>query len=103
MAPMAFARRRIAHAVLSGRLFIIGGMDKDDYDYNSVQCFVPSSNEWQTVAPMHYKRYGAAACASRGFIYVVGGWGEVDWLSSVERYDPCQNSWTMVNKYIVVE
>lgn len=96
---MSFARHKAAHTVLSGRLFVIGGDDEQGTDLKSVEHFDPSTNEWQTVAPMRQKRYSPAACVSHGFIYVFGGYGDGVPLSSVERYDSRQNSWTEVTLY----
>lgn len=88
----------VAHAVLSGRLFVIGGEDDQGIYLNLVECYDPSTGNWQAVAPMRHERANAAACTSNGLIYVFGGEGESEGviLQSIERYDPDKNSWTEV-------
>lgn len=92
---MSTPRWLSAHAVVSGRLFVIGGWNDPSGDLRSVERYDPLADEWQTVAPMQNERQAAAACVSGGFIYVFGG-SEV-WtdsiLESIERYDPHLDSW----------
>lgn len=85
-----------AHAVLSGRLFIIGGEDDEEVVLNSVECYDPSTGNWQAVAPMRHERKYAAACTSNDRIYVFGGCDGEDTLQSIEGYDLDGNSWTDV-------
>lgn len=93
---MSVPRLRAARAVLSGRLFVIGGRDDRANCLNSVECYDPSTQEWQTVAAMRRTRANTAACAVNGSIYVFGGHDAESGLSSIERYDPEANSWTEV-------
>lgn len=99
MAELSIHRRAAAHAVLSDRIFIIGGRNKQCRRLNSVECYVPSLNIWQTVAPMRHERDGASACALNKFIYVFGGHGADNAHLSIERYDSHENSWTEVIHY----
>lgn len=86
-----------AHVVFSGHLFVIGGRNIRDRFVDCVEFYDISTNMWQTVASMRHQRSGSAACASNGFIYVLGGENEDDVLGSIERYDPRENSWTEVS------
>lgn len=101
VAEMAIHRRAPAHVVLSDRLFVIGGRNRQSRRLNSVECYTPSTNKWETLAPMRRERDGATACALNKFIYVFGGHGVDNSLHSIERYDSHTNSWTEVN--IVVD
>lgn len=90
---MSVARHNAAHTVLENHLFVIGGDDEDGSVLDLVEIYDPSTNQWQTMAPMLHERQGAAACASHQCIYVFGGMGAYDYVSSFERYDPNENSW----------
>lgn len=96
MTPRSLVRRHPAHAVLEGRLYIIGGSASgEQYTVlNSVECFDPSTNEWQPVAPTTRARFGGSACAGNGHIYLLGG--APGTVLPMERYDPAVNSWTRV-------
>ena len=63
---------------------------------SSTQCYVPSVNQWYSLAPMLIPRFSHGAVACEGFIYTVGGVSLNGHLSSMERYDyrsvhGCQN------------
>lgn len=97
VAPMSTRRECQAHVVLSGRLFAIGGCNRETGNQNSVEYYDPSTNKWQTVASMHFRRKRPAAhVSSNGFIYVVGGCDAIVIFQSIERYDPGENLWTQV-------
>lgn len=89
---MPTPRRFVAHTILSGRLFVIGGDSTLDGDTNHVENYDPITNKWLTTAPMCHPRRFATACALNGFIYVFGGKNR-EATKSIERYDPAQNSW----------
>lgn len=46
---------------------------------------------------MNSARSGAAVDAANGYIYALGGYNGTTQLSSVERYDPKTNEWTLVS------
>lgn len=99
---MSTRRYTAAHAVLAGRLYVIGGWNLDAQYINSVERYNPLVDRWETVAPMCRSRDGAAACVLHGFIYVFGGNEKREGYMrrktySIERYDPGANSWTEVS------
>ena len=103
---MPIARMNAAHTVLSGRLYAIGGFHytpTNKVRTNSVECFDPSTNKWTRVAPLPSSRINAAAHASNGFIYVIGGIeddDDDDMSRIIDKYDPRTNSWTRVSTYL---
>lgn len=99
MKAMNTPRYNCAHAVLSGLLFLIGGVDEQRRLLTSVEYYVPLTGSWHTVAAMHRGRQSASACASNGFIFVFGGWHTGGTFQSIERYDPRENTWTEVILY----
>lgn len=41
-------------------------------------------------------RYGLGLCEHEGYLYAFGGWVGAEIGSSLERYDPKTNMWSMV-------
>lgn len=71
-------------------LLVGGGWDEHRQNLRTVERFDPKANEWQTVESMHVKRFGAAACAAAGCLFIFGGYEEDDvdaCLASSERLD----------------
>src|SRR5262249_48040633 len=83
-----------------GKIYVIGGIKPNaGATYlNIVQCFNPSNDTWSQVAPLNSPRFGAAAAAAAGKIYIFGGMDDqAKVLTSVEEYDPATNKWTVLN------
>lgn len=54
-------------------------------------------NVWLTIFPLLcLGRHQAAVCELNGFVYVIGGAESWNCLNSVERYNPENNTWTLV-------
>ncbi len=56
-------------------------------------------NAWFTmyiVSRLCLGRHQAAVCELNGFVYVIGGAESWNCLNSVERYNPANNTWTLV-------
>src|SRR5438132_10329006 len=85
-APMPSARTEVAAAELGGKIYVMGGYEKNG---DLVEEYDPAKNIWRCCAsllrPLHY--IGVAAVD--GKIYVIGGYmsgqGSTD---SVYEYDP---------------
>lgn len=97
---------RMHHVVCSlfGMLYAIGGQDENSRVLNSVECYNPKTDRWIFVKPMTVARLGMSAAVLDGTIYVVGGYGEsvdsksgLPVLSSVEVFDPRENTWASRN------
>ncbi|XP_071496288.1 kelch-like protein 18 [Diadema antillarum] len=93
--PMTTRRSRVGVAVLSGRLYAVGGYD-GHIRLNTVEVFDPHSNEWWDMAPMNHRRSALGVAALDGRVYACGGYDGVSSLSSVECYDPETNKWYVV-------
>lgn len=52
---------------------------------------------WKFVAPMNVKRSRAALVANVGKLWVIGGYDGTNNLSSVEYYDPSNDTWTFAS------
>ena len=79
--------------VLSGCIFVIGGVGADGKVMSSVEKYDPRSGKWQNIAALSVGRMWLGAALLNDVIYVVGGSDEATRLNSVERYAPSQNKW----------
>lgn len=86
---------------LANCVYLIGGMIRNEV-YNTVQRYNIKKQSWESVSSMHERRYHHAAVNYKDrYIYVFGGIEGVALIdriykSTVERYDPQQDSWSYV-------
>ncbi len=93
----------VATAACPGRagtcVYLIGGHAL--VTINRVEAYDPSTNSWETVAPMLTPRAGLAAATGRdGNIYAIGGRKDLpssEVLASVERFSPDLGVWVPVD------
>ena len=103
--PMQQARRGHSSHILGNELFVIGG-EKPEKEISSVEAYDTSINTWSNKASLSIPRSFHASCMHNGKIYVFGGFTsnglnnnvthEVS-VSSVEVYDPANNTWTLMS------
>lgn len=96
VAPMSTARQFSTAAVISGSIYVMGGCAEDRGECNLVECYIPNQNKWITIAPMNEIRYAVSAGVANGLLFVFGGAGKDNISSTIERYDPKEDKWTMV-------
>jgi len=97
-APMPTARGALAVAVHAGKLYAIGGYDRNA-NSAAVEVYDPARDTWATRAKLPTPRDHLAAATISGNIYAIGGRVNGDYrrnLSVVERYDPVTDQWTRV-------
>ena len=93
--PMPTARQEAGAGVIDGKLYVVGGQNKDTGGWlNVLEVYDPVHNTWETKAPMTTARRGLAVAALGGKLYAMGGEGTAGVLKTVEVYDPVLNSWT---------
>ena len=63
--------------------------------HNSVHCYDPINDRWNTIAPLNERRAYVGAAVVDGCIFVIGGFNG-KWLKTVEKYDPRENRWIQV-------
>lgn len=100
VAPMAKEISALGVAELNGSLYAVGGWHRGR-PLNTVLRYYPNSNIWEAVAPMTSNRGGPCVVSDK-YLYAIGGKTENDnandpfkYLSTVEKYDPRTNTWTM--------
>ena len=49
---MNVAKKYVGAAILDGQLYAVGGVNQEFSDLATVECYSPSSSQWQSIAPM---------------------------------------------------
>ena len=93
-ASMATPRGGLAAAVVSGKIYAIGGYTSGGAAVASMEVFDPATNAWSSRASMAGPRADIGAAAIGSTIYVVGGSAGGGSLNTVEAYDAVTDSWT---------
>uniref|UniRef100_A0A8B9J940 Influenza virus NS1A-binding protein homolog B n=1 Tax=Astyanax mexicanus TaxID=7994 RepID=A0A8B9J940_ASTMX len=101
IAPMRTPRARFQMAVLMGQLYVMGGSNGHSDELSCGEMYDPRADEWSRVPELRTNRcnagrHQAAVCELDGFVYVIGGAESWNCLNSVERYNPENNTWTLV-------
>ena len=92
-APLLTARQSLALAAANGKLYAIGGQDRDGQPLAVVEEYNPATDAWTRRADMPTPRSGLAAAVVGGKIYAIGGQAATI-LATVEEYDPATDTWT---------
>lgn len=104
VSPMLNARVGSGLEVLKGKLYAVGGKDEKGSKLRTVERYDPKAGangmgEWETVAPMGTKRWGAGVAVLEGKLYVIGGMNgaERGALPSVEVFDVATGAWSKLS------
>ena len=92
MAAMPTARHSHVAAVVSGKIYVSGGIALAETS-DAFEAYDPVTNTWATLASLSEARADHASAAAHGKLYVFGGWASGDGLDLVEVYSPASNSW----------
>ncbi|CAG9787729.1 unnamed protein product [Diatraea saccharalis] len=97
---MGARRLQFGVAVIQNKLIVVGGRDGLK-TLNTVECFDLTSQTWNTLAPMNTHRHGLGVAVlgdgPNSPVYAVGGHDGWIYLNSVERWDACSRTWTIVS------
>lgn len=97
-APMPTARGALSVTVHEGKLYAIGGYDRNA-NSAAVEVYDPERNTWTSRAPLPTPRDHLVTATVAGKLYAIGGRLNGDYrrnLSVTERYDPVTDQWTRV-------
>jgi N-acetylneuraminic acid mutarotase len=83
-----------AAAVISGKLYVVGGYNAAGQVTAALHVYDPATNTWAAKATMPTPRVESAVSVLGGKLYAVGGLNNVDALSAVEVYEPATNTWS---------
>ena len=97
LCPMLRARYNVVAATLHGKIYVFGSTDEDShnthYSLNTVECFNPVSNTWQTISPMPAPLALGSSVVTFGgtYCYIIE---QDDMLDiSFSSFDVSTNSW----------
>ncbi|XP_013401829.1 kelch-like protein 12 [Lingula anatina] len=95
-------RRYVTAAAVGPRLYVIGGYDGQSR-LSLVECLDISQDKpaWHAVAPMHHRRGLAGGCVYQDMIFVCGGFDGTNRHTSLERYDPRIDQWTLLGSMLL--
>ena len=93
MAPMPTARGGFGLAVISGKIYAIGGLNGNNLALSTTEVYNPQTNEWTSKTPMPTPRSGFAIVVYQNKIYVIGGTVGNGFVGNNEVYDPVSNTW----------
>ena len=93
MAPMPTARGGFSVAVVSGKIFAIGGLNGNNLPVSTTEEYNPQTNGWTSKMPMPTPRSGFAIAVYQNKIYVIGGTVGYGYVGNNEVYDPISNTW----------
>ena len=101
-APCEEAKLKASIVALDGLLYYIGGWNLPSRCTNTVECYDPEMNEWNSCAGLNKGRCMSGCVATEKHIFIIGGGTtfrpqRASVLSSVEKYDPAKNSWSYVS------
>ncbi|XP_077283272.1 kelch-like protein 26 [Arctopsyche grandis] len=97
--PMITGRYGCGGALLGNEFFVVGGGTHKAMDVVEAYCF--ATGKWRQCASMITKRCVPGVATLNGYLYAVGGIASFDptdqRISSVERYDPVTDTWTIIS------
>ena len=101
-APFEEARLQASLVALGGLLYYIGGWNLSRVCTNTVECYDPERDEWNSCAGLNTARCKSGCVATENHIFIIGGGATIrqkrdSMLSSVEKYNPEENSWSYVS------
>ncbi|XP_067636350.1 kelch-like protein 5 [Eurosta solidaginis] len=98
VASMPTRRKAPGVTIYNNEIYIIGGK-QNVTSMDTVECYNPATNRWRTCKSMIKGRANPAVTVHQDYIYAIGRdiVGRSDsYSTSVERYDPKRNEWTMI-------
>ncbi|KAE8619696.1 hypothetical protein XENTR_v10009920 [Xenopus tropicalis] len=79
---------------LGSRLYVAGGMHKDDSISNTLHLYDSVRNNWTKLSSMFSSRYMHGFVSYGQRLYALGGCDENDVIDSVEHYNLLENHWS---------
>lgn len=94
--PMPTPRSVSAAGVIDGKLYIVGGSDKQrkKVAFDSLEIFDPATEQWTIGETLPERRDGPGSAVYDGKLYVVGGAVGTDYFDDLFIYDPVNDSWS---------
>lgn len=87
---------RVLERKFPPEVYVFGGKNNTQLALATVERLNPRTMRWDSLPPMRSARYGCAAAALNGRLYVVGGHNGTEVVASVERFNPMRGVWERV-------
>jgi N-acetylneuraminic acid mutarotase len=91
--PMPTARGGFGIAVVSGKIYAIGGLNGNNLPVGTTEEYDPQTNQWTSMTSMPTPRSGFAVAVFQNKIYAIGGTVGNGFASNNEVFDPVSNTW----------
>src|SRR4026207_1011898 len=93
-ASMRIPRFEISATDLNGKIYVIGGVDKNEYLTRIVEVYDPETNQWGTAPPIPEPLDHTGLASYEGKIYLVGGFSENNSVTdTLYIHDPVIGNW----------
>ncbi|XP_077288349.1 kelch-like protein 12 isoform X2 [Arctopsyche grandis] len=100
--PMITPRECYGVAILGDEFYTVGGWAGGTAS-GATEAFCPANGKWRSCSAMLVKRNWPGIAALNGFLYALCGRSgyspSLITYSSLERYDPTQNTWSIVGEF----
>jgi DNA-binding CsgD family transcriptional regulator/N-acetylneuraminic acid mutarotase len=100
--PTQAGRAFAAAAALGDRIYVVGGYDGEQ-ELTTCTIYDPATKMWEECAPLAVGRGGLGLVAIGGQLYAVGGGGWTSFLGFNERYNPSNDTWSVIETPLVDE
>lgn len=95
-------RHGLSAVTLGNRIYLIGGQEMPGnmgQGLTTVTAFEPQTNSWdESPADLNHGRTYGFATVYDSAIYIFGGRNQQNYISSVEKYNPETNSWSVISE-----
>lgn len=101
MPPMTQKRSSMGLAILSDKVFAVGGQTVDDQYLSTVECYDFIENKWTFVASMNESKAHNNCFVSGNKLYTIGG-RLIDGNAAIEQYNEQIDKWLLVLHLILI-
>ena len=95
-APLPSARQEMPHAVIDGKIYVVGGIDGGRTATNVMEVYDPVLDLWSPAMALPVAMHHLGVAAAGGKLYVLGGYigNTFNPSDRVFEYDPATDGWT---------
>ena len=72
--PLPTPRQEMPHAVLNGKIYVPGGLDRSGNGSTVMEVYDPGSDTWSTAASIPERLHHLGLASTNGKIYILGGY-----------------------------
>lgn len=96
---MPTARSEMPAAVLSGAVYVPGGLGAFGRTLGVFEAYHPATDSWELLEPLPLPLHHAGAASAGDLVYVAGGYTDISFRTDNRgawTYDPGRDSWTSI-------